>query len=114
MFKRKNAGITKAEFDTIVSIMKTESEARRDADQRAVEYCVRMHEYHEQLLAAYNENNLLVKENGYLKALFEKEGDTNMIKYNGKLYRIASINHYKEASAEETLDISCICAGEVN
>lgn len=114
MFKRKIAGITKAEFDTMVSIMKTESEARKDADQRAVEYCVKMHEYHEQLLIEHNENNRLVRENEQLKALFEKEGDTNMIKYNGKLYRIVSINHYKEASAEETLDISCIRVGEVN
>ena len=60
-----------------------------------------------------NQNKLLQNENGYLKALFDKEVDTQVIKYNGKLYRVASINNYKDET-EETLDISCVYVGEVN
>ena len=58
------------------------------------------------------ENKKLQNENGYLKALFDKEGDTEVIKYNGKLYMIASISHYKD-EVEETLDFTAIPVNEV-
>ena len=54
----------------------------------------------------------LAKENGYLKALFDKEGDTQVIKYNGKLYRIVSTSNYKD-EAEETLDFTAVPVSEV-
>lgn len=51
------------------------------------------------------ENKKLQNENGYLKALFDKEGDTQVIKHNGKLYRITSKNHFISDDALDTLDI---------
>ena len=52
--------------------------------------------------------------NGYLSALYDKETDTQVIKYNGKLYKIVSATHNIEAGAEETLDISLIPVSEAN
>ena len=59
------------------------------------------------------ENKKLQNENGYLRALFDKEGDTEVIKYNGKLYRIVSMTHYKAAGEEENLDITTVPVIEV-
>ena len=59
------------------------------------------------------ENNKLQNENGYLKALFDKEGDTQVIKYNGKLYRIVSTSHFHDAEEADTLDINAVCVNEV-
>ena len=58
------------------------------------------------------ENKKLQHENGYLKALFDKESDTQVIKYNGKLYRIVNTQHCK-GDGEEALDISLVPVSEV-
>ena len=47
-----------------------------------------------------------------LKTLLYKEEDTQIIKYNGKLYRIASTTYYKD-EAGESLDITAVPMGEV-
>lgn len=60
-----------------------------------------------------NENKKLQNENGYLKALFDKEGDTDVIRYNGKLYRIITTTHYKDVDASDTLDITAALVSEV-
>ena len=65
--------------------------------------------YHEQI----SENKKLQRENGYLKALFDKEGDTEVIKYNGKLYRIVSASHFRNAGEADTIDINAVCLSEV-
>ena len=59
------------------------------------------------------ENKKLRNENGYLKALFDKEGDTQVIKYNGKLYRIVSTSHFHDVGEADTLDINSVCVSEV-
>ena len=59
------------------------------------------------------ENKKLQNENGYLKALFDKEGDTQVIKYNGKLYRIVSTSHFHDECEADTIDINAVCVGEV-
>ena len=64
--------------------------------------------YYEQV----DTNKKLQYENGYLKALFDKEGDTQVIKYNGKLFRIINAQHCK-GDGEEVLDISLIPVSEV-
>lgn len=69
--------------------------------------------YQDRFIKAVDENKKLQNENGYLKALFDKEGDTQVIKYNGKLYRIVSTQHCNVAGAEETLDISLVPVSEV-
>ena len=113
MFKRKIVRMTEAEFSTMVSTMKCDAEARKDADKRVVEYCGKMHEYHEQLRIEQSENNHLVRENEQLRMLFDKEADTQVIKYNGKLYRITSMVHCQSAGEVDTLDINAICVSEV-
>ena len=60
-----------------------------------------------------NENKKLQNENGYLKALFDKEGDTEVIKYNGKLYRIVSMVHCQNAGEADTLDVNAVQVSEV-
>lgn len=65
--------------------------------------------YHEQI----SENKKLQRENGYLKALFDKDGDTEVIKYNGKLYRIVSASHFRNAGEADTIDINAVCLSEV-
>lgn len=55
----------------------------------------------------------LAEKNGYLKALFDKDGDTQVIKYNGKLYRIVSTIHSRNAGEADTLDINAVCVSEV-
>lgn len=58
------------------------------------------------------ENNKLQNENGYLRALFDKEGDTQVVKYNGKLYRIVSTSHFHDVGEADTLDINATCVYE--
>lgn len=70
--------------------------------------------YQDRYFQTYEENKTLQREIGYLNALFDKEGDTQIIKYNGKLYRITSTTNYVEAGVEETLDFTAIPAREVN
>jgi hypothetical protein len=70
-------------------------------------------QYRDRLCAEADENKKLQNENGYLKALFDKEGDTQVIKYNGKLYKMVSATNYVEPGVEETLDISLVLVREV-
>ena len=69
--------------------------------------------YQDRYFQTYEENKTLQKEIGYLRALFDKEGDTQIIKYNGKLYRITSTTNYVEAGVEETLDFTAVPVREV-
>ena len=69
--------------------------------------------YQDRYFHTYEENKTLQREIGYLQALFDKEGDTQVIKYNGKLYRIASTTNYVEAGVEETLDFTAVPVREV-
>ena len=59
------------------------------------------------------ENKKLQNENGYFKALFDKEGDTQVIKYNGKLYRIVSTSHFHDEGEADTLDVNAVLVSEV-
>lgn len=61
----------------------------------------------------FSRNNKLEKQNACLKTLIDKESDTQVIKYNGKLYRIVSTTHFKAAGAEETLDFTAVPVSEV-
>ena len=49
----------------------------------------------------------LTEEIADLKTLLSKEEDTQAIKYNGKLYRVASTTYYKD-EAGESLDITAV------
>lgn len=69
--------------------------------------------YQDRYYEQFSENKKLQRENGYLNALFDKEADTEIIKYNGKLYRITSTTNYVEAGVEETLDFTAVPVREV-
>ena len=93
-----------------VKISKYEYEClNRERDQYEKESFEYICKYWDEVAA----NKKLQNENGYLKALFDKESDTQVIKYNDKLYRMASTAHCKD-EAGETLDISFVCVGEVD
>jgi DNA-binding helix-hairpin-helix protein with protein kinase domain len=81
-------------------------------DSHSNYYMENYEKYRDKFIEQVNENKKLQKENGYLKALFDKEGDTQAIKYNDKLYRIVNISHYKDGT-EETLDICLVPVSEV-
>lgn len=87
----------------IVGILKNEVQYLKDQKQQYFNFYME--------LSA--ENGKLQRENEHLKILFDKEGDTQVIKYNGKLYGVTSINHYKDG-AEDTLDVRADLVGEVN
>ena len=70
--------------------------------------------YQDRYIHETEENKKLQKENGYLKALFDKEADTQVIKYNGKLYRMISVTNCIEPGIQETLDISLVLVSEVS
>ena len=70
--------------------------------------------YQDRYFQTYKENKTLQREIGRLQALFDKEGDTQIIKYNGKLYRITSITNYVQAGVEVTLDFTAVPVREVN
>lgn len=51
------------------------------------------------------ENNKLRSELGYYKALFDKESDTEVIKCNGKMYRIVRRTHCMSKYEGDSLDV---------
>ena len=110
MFERKIIRMTE---QSLVNIMKTNEENLKRANEKVFEYYGKMHEYHEQLRIEQDENTHLVRENEQLRMLFEKEGDTQVIKYNGKLYRIVSTSHFHDEVEADTLDINAVVVSEV-
>ena len=82
-------------------------------DSNTSHYMEYYEKFQDKFIEAVDENKKLQNENGYLKALFEKEGDTQVIKYNGKLYRIVSASHFHDESEADTLDINAVCVREV-
>lgn len=83
-------------------------------DSNSSYYMQYYEKYQDKFIEQVDENKKLQNENGYLKALFDKESDTQVVKYNGKLYRITSTTNYVEAGVEETLDFTAVPVREVN
>ena len=107
MFGEKTIRITQKAFDTMLSTMKRDADNRISAEARA-------EKYHEECIVLYEKNIELTRENDRFRILFDKEADTQIIKYNEKLYRIASTCHTKEIDGSEVLNIDAVCVGEVN
>lgn len=82
-------------------------------DSNSSYYMQYYEKYQDKFIEQVDENKKLQNENGYLKALFDKEADTQVIKYNGKLYRIISATNCIEPGIQETLDISLVLVSEV-
>lgn len=76
-------------------------------DERC-EFENRVNQYYEELLKIQEEKAELARENEHLKMLFDKEADTQIIKYKGQLYRVSSITSYIEAGEAETLDLTAV------
>lgn len=70
-------------------------------------------EYMVKYLQAKQENECLKVENAIWRKFFDSHPESDAIKYNGKLYRIASTTHYKD-DGEETLDFTAVPVREVN
>lgn len=70
-------------------------------------------EYREKYWKSQRENAFLETERAILMKFFDSHADTDAIKYNGKLYRIASTAHFKDDD-RESLDITAVPVGEVN
>ena len=67
----------------------------------------------DQYYEIFSENIELKKQNACLKTLIDKEGDTQVIKYNGKLYRVVSTSHFHDEGEADTIDISAVIVSEV-
>lgn len=64
-----------------------------------------LYTYQSEYIKATHENRELHRENALLRKMFEEAEDTQVIKYNDKLFIIRSIAHYKEQGEVETLNI---------
>ena len=81
-------------------------------DSNSNYYMENYRKYRDMWIEQMDENKKLQSENGYLKALFDKEGDTQVIKYNGKLYRIVNTSHFHDEGEPDTIYISAVCVSE--
>lgn len=70
--------------------------------------------YYEKSIDLYYQNKALIQEIEILKDLLNKEQDTQVIKYQGKIYRITSTAHFSDVGEADTLDINATYYGEVN
>ena len=50
----------------------------------------------------------LEHENGALREMFKREGDTSVIKYNGKLFKIIETSRFKSEDCPDTLSIDAV------
>lgn len=70
--------------------------------------------YYEKSVDLSYKNKQLVREVEILKDALNKEQDTQVIKYQGKIYRITSNTHYSEIGEPDTLQICATYYGEVD
>ena len=70
--------------------------------------------YYEQSVDLSYKNKQLVREVEILKDALNKEQDTQVIKYQGKIYRIANTTHYSGVGELDTLTICATYYGEVD
>ena len=105
--ERKIIKMTQKEFDVITDTLKSVSNGKNHIEQQYWATRAQLNEANKQIISQSIEL-------GYLKALFDKEGDTDVIKYNGKLYKISSITNYIEPGVEETLDLTAVPVNEVD
>ena len=111
--KRKIDRVTVDQWDTLIETMNHAIKNKQYEEEKRYMFEERMYQYHTELLEAYKKNEELARENEHLRMLFDKEGDTQIIKYNGKLYMITSTTNYIEIRAEETLDFTAVPVREV-
>lgn len=111
MFKKKNQREDLSTFARTIDKLINSKDA---AEKRVYEYEGKMHQYHQQLWEIQQENIKLTRENEYLRTILDTEADTQIIKYQGKIYKFTTTVHFHNAGEEDTLDIDAVCCGEVN
>lgn len=74
----------------------------------------RVCEYRTSQMQLFDTNIKFFEENKILKELFDKEDDTQVIKYNGKLWRIVSGTHSFNPGEPDTLTVDTVLVREVN
>ena len=99
--------------DKIILDRETDERLLTLRDSNSNYYMENYRKYRDMWIEQMDENKKLQNENGYLKALFDKESDTEIIKYNGKLYRIVSTSHLHDEGEIDTLDINAVLVSEV-
>lgn len=102
------------EFNAFVKTIDELINSKEAAEKRIYEYEGKMHQYHQQLWEMQQENVRLIRENESIRMLLDKEQDTQLIKYQGKIYKITSTAHFSDISEADTLDINATYCGEVN
>lgn len=80
-----------------------------DKKDSSIDYAMqKAKDYMEKWCEELDKTHKLQHENGYLKALFDKESDTEVIKYNGKIYSINSMILSIGKDEPETLNIDAV------
>ena len=102
------------EFNAFVKTIDELINSKEAAENRVYEYEGKMHQYHQQLWEMQQENARLIRENESIRILLDKEQDTQLIKYQGKIYKITSTAHFSDINEPDTLDINATYCGEVN
>ena len=111
MFKKKKQ---REEFSAFVKTIDELINSKEAAENRVYEYEGKMHQYHQQLWEMQHENSRLIRENESIRMLVDKEQDTQIIKYQGRIYKITSTAHFSDIGEADTLDINATYCGEVN
>lgn len=111
MFKKKEK---REEFSIFARTMDKLINSKDAAEKRVYEYEGKMHQYHQQLWEMQQKNAKLIRENENIRMLLDKEQDTQLIKYQGKIYKITSTAHFSDIGEADTLDINATYCGEVN
>lgn len=111
MFKKKKQ---REEFNALTMTINKLINSKDAAEKRVYEYEGKMHQYHQQLWEMQQENARLIRENESIRMLLDKEQDTQIIKYQGKIYKVINTAHFSDINEADTLDINATYCGEVN
>ena len=108
----KKIKIDRELYDKFRDMMNSQSIINKMLDEYAelrdkVDKCMKLY------MDTDHERVKLVEENKTLKDLFDKEQDTQVIKYRGEIYRIVSTSHFSDVGEADTIDINAVCVGEV-
>ena len=80
-----------------------------DLDERLEDKANQLKELRTKYFNLCDDVRKLERENAILKKMFEDAADTQVIKYNGKLFRITDTSHFAFEDSEDTLNVNAIC-----
>ena len=106
----KTIKLSKEVYEDLIS---ERDKARKELEEHLLKQMDEDIHRQDQYYEIFSENIELKKQNACLKTLIDKEADTQMIKYNGKLYRIVSTSHFHDEGDVDTLDVNAVLVNEV-